>query len=117
MQKVALKKEEKILRSDCRIAKSYFSRFMGLMGKTSLPQDYALVFPKCNSIHTFFMHMSIDVLFLSEKGKVVSLFSALKPWRLVLPQKGALHTVEMAEGSIAKLGVKLGETLNIEGVC
>ena len=39
---------------------SFFSRLIGFMFKRNI--DYCLCFPKCNSIHTFFMLKKIDVI-------------------------------------------------------
>ncbi len=38
---------------DIIIATNFSKRLMGLMGKTNI--DYGMLFPKCNSIHTYFM--------------------------------------------------------------
>ena len=35
------------------VCNSFKSRFFGLMGKVNIKDIY--IFPKCNSIHTFFM--------------------------------------------------------------
>ncbi len=116
MREMKLKKGESILIASCKLAETFFPRFMGLMGKKHLPEDEAVAFPKCNSIHTFFMRMPIDVVFVSNEGKVVQVFSSLKPWRLLFPQKGAKHVVEFAANRARTLGIELGDTLSLEGV-
>jgi uncharacterized membrane protein (UPF0127 family) len=113
---VALKKENRILLGNCRVANSFFTRFLGLMGKKGIASDEAVVFPRCNSIHTFFMRFPIDVIFVGETGEVVEIFSALKPWRLLLPQRGAKHVVEMGPGRAGQLGIGKGSRLECEGV-
>ena len=49
--------------------KSFFSRFMGFMGKKNI--DYALYFGRCNSIHTFFMKENIDVIMCSQDETIM----------------------------------------------
>ena len=51
------------------IAKSFFKRLIGLMGKKDI--NYGMFFPKCNSIHTFFMKENIDVVGLDENNEVI----------------------------------------------
>lgn len=51
------------------IAKSFYKRLMGFMGKKDF--DYGILFPKCNSIHTFFMKENIDVVGLDENNEVI----------------------------------------------
>ena len=112
---IALKKEKRVLLGNCRIAKSFMSRFLGLMGKKEIAKDEAVVFPRCNSIHMFFMRFPIDVIFVDDHGVVVSLFPMLKPWRLVTPQKGAKHAIEMGAGRCRELGIEIGTKLECEG--
>ncbi len=61
-----------------KVAKSFFSRFKGLMGgQKNLAKDQALVITKCNSIHTFFMKFDIDAVFVDEEYKVVEIIETL----------------------------------------
>lgn len=62
-------------------ALTYKERLIGLMGKTNI--NYGLLFPRCNSIHTFFMKEAIDVIGLNEKNEIIFLESNLKPNKLV----------------------------------
>lgn len=99
----------------CFLAVSFFSRFLGLMGRRSLSENEAILFPKCNSIHTFFMRFPIDVVFLSKEGEVVSTISSFPPWRMLMPVSRAKHTLELAPGSIARLNIQSGQLLHWEG--
>lgn len=89
---------------------------MGLMGRKHLSDEEAIVFPKCNSIHTFFMRIPIDVLFVSESGEVVRRLEALKPWKLVLPVKGAVHTIELGAKTAERKEIRVGDKLSCSGV-
>ena len=55
---------------------SFKDRFIGLMGKKNI--NYCLVFPKCNSIHTFFMKEEIDVVMTDKNLKVVYIKKNMK---------------------------------------
>lgn len=114
--KTTLNKNELVIFGNCKIAKSFFSRFIGLMGKKELDNDEAIIFPGCNSIHTFFMRMSIDVIFVSQDGRVVRILTALKPWRMLMPVSGSRHVVETAPGNCNRKGLKEGDLLNCHGV-
>ena len=111
-----LKKQERVLIPKVKVARNFFVRFLGLMGRTVVPRDEAVLFPKCNSIHTFFMRMSIDVVFLSKTGQVVEIRNALKPWRLLSPQKGVAHTLELGANAAGELGIFVGDQLHCTGV-
>lgn len=111
-----LKKQERVLIPKVKVARNFFVRFLGLMGRTEVPKDEAVLFPKCNSIHTFFMRMCIDVVFISNTGQVVEIKKALKPWRLLSPKKGVAHTLELGANGASELGILVGDQLNCTGV-
>ena len=114
--KTVLTKGGVVLYESCRVANTFVSRFLGLMGKSSVPEDEALVFPKCNSIHTFFMKIPIDVIFVSKTGKVIKVFPELNPWRLLLPIKGAAHAIELTSRGADRKNIQIGDQLNCPGV-
>lgn len=58
------KKEYEII-----LAKSFYKRLTGLIGKEDI--DYGILFPKCNSIHTYFMKENIDIVGLDENNEVI----------------------------------------------
>ncbi|NBX68795.1 MAG: DUF192 domain-containing protein [Proteobacteria bacterium] len=116
MKTTALKKNNQILIPRVQIAQKFFERFFGLMGRKNINEQDTIVFPNCNSIHTFFMSEKIDVIFVSATGVVTNIFYSLKPWKLLLPQKKAVHCIEMASESSRVLGISEGDSLSCEGV-
>lgn len=78
---------------------SFFSRLKGNMGKKEI--NNVLMFSKCNSIHTFFMRNSIDVVMISKDNKILYCYSNLSPWRIILPKKGVFATLEFPAGENA----------------
>ena len=79
---------------------SFYKRFKGLM----LCKDfnYCLRFSKCNSIHTFFMLKSIDVIMTDINDNILFTYQNLKPWRIILPKKNVYNVYELPAGSIDK---------------
>jgi len=116
MKKTTLKRENKILIPTCWVAKDFYSRLRGLMGKKNLPADEAILFPKCNSIHTFFMRFPIDVVLVSKEGRVVDIVEGMKGWRFLTPRKGVKHVIEMKAERCRELGISKGNQLQCEGV-
>lgn len=89
---------------------NFKDRFMGLMFKKNII-DYCLCFPKCNSIHTFFMKQNIDVIMTDKNNKVIYEKKNLKPWKIILPKKGVYYTYEF---SINKIDYQIGDFVNIK---
>ncbi len=86
-----------VLADAAELARSFMARGRGLMGRTSLPTGYALIIYPEWSIHTFFMRVPIDVLFVDKKNVVVGLQHAMPPSRPfagVAPWRGH-YVIEM----------------------
>lgn len=111
MKQGALIKSGKVIVPKLWLAGDFLSRFLGLMGRKGLPQDEALFFPRCNSIHTFFMRFPIDVVFLDADGNVVEVIEGLKAWRMLLPRTKAKHIIEFAGNRTRDLGIHSGMRL------
>ncbi len=103
------------------LGRSFLQRFMGLMGRASLAHGEGLYLP-ANSIHMMFMRFPIDALFVSGadgegRRSVVSMRSDLPTWRgIVMPVRGAEGVVEMAAGTLARMGVAEGDAVVFEPV-
>ena len=113
--------DDAVICEDLVLGESFGQRFMGLMGRASLPEREGLYLP-ANSIHMMFMRFPIDALFVSREDEsghrsVVSLRPDLPAWRgIVLPVRGAQGVVEMPAGTLARLGVVEGDTVVFERV-
>lgn len=89
-------------------ADTILKRFFGLMGKKNIKNG--LFFPKCNSIHTFFMKENIDIIMIDKTKKIVLLKTNVQKNKITY-KKEAYHTIELPKNSINNL--TLGETLTI----
>ena len=80
----------------------------------------AMLLLDCASVHTGFMRQTIDVVYLDRHGVVTGCVAGLKPWRAsaaarINERTGARlaprHTLELAHGTIARLGIATGDRL------
>ena len=100
-----------------RVARSLWARFLGLMGRSHLDPDEGLWLVPCRSIHMFFMRTSIDVAFLDRQGLVVRAVAEMRPWSLrpisvtLLPVRGAHSALELAPGTLSRVGIEPGTRL------
>lgn len=62
------------------VAERFTARLLGLMFRKDMPDDAALLIPRCNAIHTFFMRFPIDVTFLDRNGAPVKTVRGVRPW-------------------------------------
>jgi len=106
-----------IVSNDAREAKSFMSRLRGLM-LTKKPQTLVLVCSKSGiepaSIHMFFMRQAIDVIWVNEKNRVVSVYENAKPWalRIFRPRLSAKYVVECPVGTIKSSKAQEGDSFS-----
>lgn len=86
------------------------SRRRGLLGRTGLAENAAMIIAPSNAVHTFFMQFTIDVVFADRQGKVVKLCRHLKPWRIGVGMR-AFAAIELVGGSIDRCGITTGDRL------
>ena len=67
-------------------------RLLGLMFKKNINE--ILCFPKCNSIHTFFMFNNIDVYICDKDYNILYIYKNLKPFKIILPKKNVKYIFE-----------------------
>ena len=73
--------------------KSFYTRLKGFMFTKEI--DKALLFNKCNSIHTFFMRANIDVIMCDKENNILYYYPNLAKNRIIWPKKGVNKTIEL----------------------
>lgn len=89
-----------------RTADTFISRFLGLMGKKNV--DYGLLLIPCKSIHTFFMKIPIDVVYLDASLKVLDIQKNMKPWKTGKYYSKAYGILELPAGVADQLHIAVG---------
>lgn len=109
-----------VLADRAEIATGMLQRMVGLLGHSSFHEGEALILPRCNAIHTWFMRFPIDVIFLKSvqgsgfrvQGVVVKVVERMNPFRLAWAPS-ADTAVELAAGTTSKIRTARGELLEI----
>ena len=63
------------------VARSFWARVKGLIGRRGLPPGRGLLILRCNAIHTFFMRFAIDATFYDREDRIVKVVHNIRPWR------------------------------------
>jgi uncharacterized membrane protein (UPF0127 family) len=79
------------------VADSWWARLRGLALRRHPPDGWALLFPRCRSVHTFGMRFPIDIVFLNRHGWPIAIARAVKPGRVVTHRRAAA-VIETAAG-------------------
>jgi len=97
---------EKVLRAD-----TCFKRLKGLLGRSRLGENEALVIIPGNSIHTFFMRFPIDVLFVNKNNKIIKIATFLRPFRISPVYFHSSYVVELPAGKVQSTNTSPGDLL------
>ena len=113
---IRVERTQLLLASRATMASTLWTRMAGLLGRRALPDGEALVFERCRAVHTVGMRFPIDVVFVDRGWRVVAVRHAVGPGRVLGPVWGAWGVIEMASGSLARAGLKVGEQLTLAEV-
>lgn len=88
---------------------SFFSRLKGFMFKKNI--TYALLFNKCNSIHTFFMETSIDVIMCDKNNTIIYYYNNIGKNKVIWPKKNVYKTIELP---VNYFDIKINDKVRID---
>lgn len=92
-------------------ARGVLGRAVGLLGRDRLDPEEGLWIEPCSGVHALFMRIAIDAVYLDREGRVVAIQAPLRPWRVGPVVRDARVVVELAEGSVGRLGIAVGDRL------
>ena len=91
-----------------RKTESMSERSRGLLGSEKLSKNEGLwIFP-CNSVHSFGMRYSLDIIYLNSDLQIRSIRKDMKPARISL-DLFAKSVLELDAGAADQLGLKVGD--------
>lgn len=114
MKRLMFKNRKQVLVEKLEVADSYWSRLKGLLGRRDLAADRGLWITRCNSVHTFFMHFPIDLIFVDDDFVVVKTVGHVRPGRMVWPVRKARSVIELRGGFLDQNRVEVGERLHVD---
>ena len=91
------------------------TRRRGLLGRSQFADGSALVIAPCSAVHTFFMKMAIDVIFVSRSGVILKIYSSLPAWRLAFAF-GAFAAIELPAGTLSRSQTKREHRLHLSSI-
>ena len=106
---------------NCQLADNLWTRGKGLLGRKSLEENEGILLVPGSSIHMFGMKFAIDVIYLTRDDIVTDFIENIGPGKahVAKDQSGAgkpHSALEVASGTIARLGVQIGDKLAREAV-
>ena len=109
------KTRETFVATEASVADGYFSRLVGLLGKTrrwARPGRGLWIVPS-HGVHTIGMLFTIDVVFLDRAKRVVHLEEHVRPFRVSSISLKAHSVLELPPHTIFRTGTRVGDHLEI----
>ncbi len=94
------------------VATRFFQRGFGMIGRQFGDFD-AMVFHDCASIHTMFMSMKIDVIFLDRDNRVCEIRRELDAWKPFVSARTAVTVIELPCGAVEGSCTEKGDALDL----
>lgn len=98
-------------------AARFDQRLIGWMGRRRIEPGEGLHLLPCQGIHTFFMRVAIDVVFLDEENRVVIALDRMPPWRVAPGTPRARSVLELPAGALQASGTSVGDLVTFEPAC
>lgn len=95
---------------EAKYAITFFERLLGLMFRSSMGKEDAIIFRNVNSIHMFFVRFPIDVVYIDKDNKVLKIKHSLRPWRMSSCM-AAKATIELPAKKAEETATLVGDTL------
>lgn len=89
----------RLIVSQLEIAATWWRRFVGCQFREHPGRGFGLLLVPCHSVHTCFLRFPLDIALLDQTGHVVGIRLGVRPWRAILPVKGAFAVVEVPSGT------------------
>lgn len=116
--RVILLKNQGVLADPCIVVESFVARMRGLIGRKSLAPREGMWFPRCSSVHMWFMSIPLDLVFLkkehgqsgAETFRILAIREAALPWSaLPFSESRASETLEIEAGAAARADAREGD--------
>ena len=88
------------------------TRKKGLLGRDCFLPGEGLWIAPCESVHTFFMHFPIDLVYLDQKKRIRKVRSSVGPWRMSACFS-AKSVLELPAGTIGATRTERGDVVEL----
>ena len=95
------------------VADTFFTRGMGLLGRKDIAPNEALWIKRTNNIHTWFMRMQIDCIFIDRNLEIKKIVSNIPAFRFVGPFWKSSSVIETQAGFAESKNLKVGDQLHV----
>lgn len=117
MQRVAVRRADgALVAGQVGLADSALRRLRGMLGRPAPGPEEGLLLLPCRAVHMMGMRYALDVAFLDREGRVVAAYPDLAPGGRTRYHREAWAALELAPGTLARTGTRVGHRLEWQEV-
>lgn len=98
------------------LADGAWLRLRGMLGRPAPGTEEGLLLVPCRAVHMLGMRYPLDVAFLDREGRVVAAYPDLAPGGRTGYHREARAALELAPGTLARTGTRVGHRLEWQEV-
>lgn len=98
---------ERVARAD-----RWWKRLRGLLGAPPPQPGEGLLLTPCRAVHMLGMRVPLDVALVDREGRVVAVYSSLRPGARSAWHADARHALELPAGTLERSGTRAGDLLH-----
>ena len=99
--------------SSGRMADTFLSRLVGLLGTRELSSDSCLFISSSSGVHTFGMSFPIDIVTLDKDKHVLGIWEQVGPWKVRGLSRQTHSVLELQSGKARQCGLAIGDRLSV----
>jgi uncharacterized protein len=100
-----------VLGDRVRLATDLLGRSRGFLFRPPPAAGEGILLSPCKAVHMYGVYFPLDVVFISEDGRVVATYRDLAPWKRSRVHGSALHALELPAGTIRATDTAVGDLL------
>ena len=105
--------KQTVISADTIYAENFFDRSRGMICRDFSTFD-GMVFENCRAIHTFFMTIKLDVIFVDDSYQICGLYESLPAWLPLIRNSKSTTVIELPVGVIKRSKCSIGDIVNIK---
>jgi uncharacterized membrane protein (UPF0127 family) len=98
------------------LADTAWLRLRGMLGRPAPQPEEGMLLIPCRAVHMWGMQYALDVAFLDREGHVVAAYPGLPPGGRTRHHREARAALELAPGTLARTGTRVGHQLEWQEV-
>ena len=84
------------------------------LNRCGIPRNCALWIAPCRAVYTVGMKKPVDIAFVNQRGRIVTMFKSFPPDCIADSSRGAVSAMELPPNALNESATDLGDTIELD---